>query len=455
MAAEHPFLPQADDEAWMRAALELARAAAGAGEVPVGAVIVKDGAIIGRGRNAPVAHGDPTAHAEVLALRDAAAHLGNYRLDDCTLYVTLEPCTMCSGAMLHARLGRVVYGAAEPRTGAAGSVLDVFALPQINHHTQVTRGVLAGECAALMSDFFRTRRAEQRAAQPHPLKDTALRHADSTFGGFAQPQWRSDLPALAGLRLAVVDEGPHDAPLTWLCLHGSPAWGQLFQPMLPGWLQAGHRVVVPDLPGFGRSDQPKKDKAHSAAWHVQVLRELVLALDLRNIVLVGHDDGVHLGLAVAQAEPARFCGAWLMNAWPAGLAPDACMQWFAQAARKPSWPVGRAMREVGEEAGAQPQAWNLPFSQPGHRAALQAWPRVRAEMPALPMALLAQWSQQQRLWVQGGEHDVLLPAPAWRQAWLQALPQLPPAQLRLSPCGHWVPLCAAGMVADAVEYFRP
>ena len=106
----------------------------------------------------------------MLALRDAAAHLGNYRLDDCTLYVTLEPCTMCSGAMLHARLGRVVYGAAEPRTGAAGSVLDVFALPQINHHTQVTRGVLAGECAALMSDFFRTRRAEQRAAQPHPLR---------------------------------------------------------------------------------------------------------------------------------------------------------------------------------------------------------------------------------------------------------------------------------------------
>ena len=144
-----------------------------------------------------------------------------------------------------------------------------------------------------------------------------------------------------------------------------------------------------------------------------------------------------------------------MNSWPAGLAPHACMQWFAQAARKPSWPVGRAMREAGEEAGAQPQAWNLPFSQPGHRAALQAWPRVRAEMPALPMALLAQWSQQQRLWVQGGEHDVLLPAPAWRQAWLQALPQLPPAQLRLSPCGHWVPLCAAGMVADAVEYFRP
>src|SRR2546427_276547 len=143
------------------------------------------------------------------------------------------------------------------------------------------------------------------------------------------------------------------------------------------------------------------ERQHQLAQHLHMPgRELVLALDLRSVVLVGHDDGARLGLAVAQAEPARFCGAWLMNAWPAGPAPDACVQWFAQAARKPSWPVGRAMHEAGEEAGAQPQAWNLPFSHPGHRAALQAWPGVQAEMPALPMELLVQWSQQQRLWVQ-------------------------------------------------------
>ena len=252
-----------------------------------------------------MAQGDPTAHAEVLALRDAAAHLGNYRLDDCTLYVTLEPCTMCSGAMLHARLGRVVYGAAEPHgRGRIGAGRVCAAADQPPHAGDARRAGrrMRGPDVGLLSHAPR-RAARGPAAS---AQDTALRHADSTFGGFAQPQWRSDLPALAGLRLAVVDEGPHDAPLTWLCLHGSPSWGQLFQPMLPGWLQAGHRVVVPDLPGFGRSDQPKKDKAHSAAWHVQVLRELVLALDLRNIVLVGHDDGVHLGLAVAQAEPARF-----------------------------------------------------------------------------------------------------------------------------------------------------
>ncbi|MEG2050057.1 MAG: tRNA adenosine(34) deaminase TadA, partial [Comamonas sp.] len=109
-----------------RQALRLAQQAADAGEVPVGAVVVQGGQIVGEGRNAPIASGDPTAHAEVLALRDAARRLGNYRLEDCTLYVTLEPCTMCSGAMLHARVGLVVYGAAEPKTGAAGSVLNVF-----------------------------------------------------------------------------------------------------------------------------------------------------------------------------------------------------------------------------------------------------------------------------------------------------------------------------------------
>ncbi len=456
-----PQLPLPEDEAWMRLALEQARAAGAAGEVPVGAVIVRDGAVVGAGRNAPVSRGDPTAHAEVLALRDAAARLGNYRLDDCTLYVTLEPCTMCSGAMLHARLGRVVYGAAEPRTGAAGSVLDIFALPQINHHTRVERGVLAGECAALMSDFFRARRAEQRAAQPHPLRDTALRHPDAVFTGHAVPLWRSDLPALAGLRMAVHDQGPPDAPLTWLCLHGSPSWSHLFHRLAPGWLAAGHRVVAPDLPGFGRSDQPKKPRAHSAAWHAQLLVELVQALDLRRTVLVGHDDGAHLGLAVAQAMPERFAGAWLMNAWPGGTPPAPYRQWFEQAARRPSWPVAQAMHGAGGEAGqgGGQAAWDLPFSAPGHRAALQAWPQVQAQMqaqmPPLPTGLLSHWAGRRRLWVQGGAHDALLPAGAWQQAWRQALPRLDEAQLSLSPCGHWVPLHVQGMPAGAMEYLRP
>ncbi len=151
------------DEDYMRTALELARQAGQAGEVPVGAVVVKEGEIIGRGSNAPISRHDPSAHAEMVALRDAAQRLGNYRLVDCELYVTLEPCLMCVGAMFHARIARVVYGASDPKTGAAGSVLNLFAETRLNHHAEVEGGVLAVECGKLLSDFFAARRALQRS----------------------------------------------------------------------------------------------------------------------------------------------------------------------------------------------------------------------------------------------------------------------------------------------------
>jgi tRNA(adenine34) deaminase len=146
------------DEMYMREALALARAAGAAGEVPVGAVVVRDGVIVGRGHNQPVACHDPTAHAEVMALRDAAARVGNYRLPGCALYVTLEPCVMCAGAMMHARLARVVYAAADPKTGACGSVINLFAEPRLNHHAELTGGVLAQEAAQLLREFFARRR---------------------------------------------------------------------------------------------------------------------------------------------------------------------------------------------------------------------------------------------------------------------------------------------------------
>lgn len=152
-----------NDEDFMRAALELARQAEQAGEVPVGAVVVKDGVIIGRGSNAPISRHDPSAHAEMLALRDAAQCMGNYRLVGCELYVTLEPCLMCVGAMFHARIARVVYGASDPKTGAAGSVLDLFEEQRLNHHATVEGGVLATECGNVLSEFFAARRAQQRA----------------------------------------------------------------------------------------------------------------------------------------------------------------------------------------------------------------------------------------------------------------------------------------------------
>jgi tRNA(adenine34) deaminase len=144
----------------MLAALEQAREAQLAGEVPVGAVVVRDGEIVGAGFNAPIGRHDPTAHAEMRALRAAAQRLGNYRLPECELYVTLEPCAMCVGAMLHARIARLVYGAADPNTGACGSVIDLFAETRLNHHATVTPGVMAEECAALLRQFFAGKRAK-------------------------------------------------------------------------------------------------------------------------------------------------------------------------------------------------------------------------------------------------------------------------------------------------------
>lgn len=150
------------DADYMCAALDLARQAAQAGEVPVGAVVVKDSRIIGRGSNASISRHDPSAHAEMIALRDAAQAAGNYRLVGCELFVTLEPCVMCVGAMFHARIARVVFGARDPKTGAAGSVFNLFSETRLNHHARIHGGVLAEECGKVLSDFFAARRARQK-----------------------------------------------------------------------------------------------------------------------------------------------------------------------------------------------------------------------------------------------------------------------------------------------------
>jgi tRNA(adenine34) deaminase len=153
------------EEFYMRAALALAAQAGAAGEVPVGAVVVKDGEIVGRGYNHPILAHDPTAHAEVVALRDAAQRIGNYRLSGCELYVTLEPCVMCAGAIMHARIARVVFGAPDPKTGACGSVTNLFAEARLNHHAVVTPGVLAADAASLLQVFFASRRRSARAGE--------------------------------------------------------------------------------------------------------------------------------------------------------------------------------------------------------------------------------------------------------------------------------------------------
>lgn len=156
-------MPDAD---FMRLALEQAQLAWNAGEVPVGAVVVKDGVVIATGCNSPIGRHDPTAHAEIVALRAAAEKLGNYRLPGCELYVTLEPCAMCSGAMMHARLARVIYGATDPKTGACGSVLNLFEQEALNHHTELVGGVLADEAGAMLRGFFAERRQAAKRGDP-------------------------------------------------------------------------------------------------------------------------------------------------------------------------------------------------------------------------------------------------------------------------------------------------
>ncbi len=151
-----------DDDFYMREAIALAHEAWKMGEVPVGAVVVHEGKIIGRGANAPIARHDPSAHAEMLALRDAAQYLSNYRLPNVSLYVTLEPCTMCVGVIMHARVSRLIFGASDAKTGAAGSVLNLFDEPRLNHHAEILGGVLASECGAMLSSFFAERREQLR-----------------------------------------------------------------------------------------------------------------------------------------------------------------------------------------------------------------------------------------------------------------------------------------------------
>ena len=278
------------DQGFMQLALAQARAAALEGEVPVGAVVVHQGQVIASGHNSPRRSHDPSAHAEMMALRAAAQRLGNYRLDECTLYVTLEPCVMCSGAALNARLQRLVYGASEPKTGAAGSVLNVFSQPQLNHHTQINGGVLAGECAALMQTFFEQRRA-QAAAHKEPLREDALRLSEANIAEIARlglpahwSRFTQALPALQGLRLHWLDNRTDMSPQAGLhvFLHGPDDWSAAYLEAL----KLDTPSVAVDLPGFGLSDKPKKESAHSVAWHAQVLAEFMAMHDAKTMHLV-------------------------------------------------------------------------------------------------------------------------------------------------------------------------
>lgn len=451
----------------MGLALEQARLAGAAGEVPVGAVVVRNGQVIGVGRNMPVGTSDPTAHAEIVALREAARALGNYRLDGCELFVTLEPCAMCTGAMLHARLRRVVFGACDPKTGAAGSVVDLFAQPELNHQTEVQGGVLAQACGELLGDFFRMRRQEARTSCD-PLRDDALRTPDDRFDdlpGYSwQPRYVSDLPSLAGLRMHYLDEGPADASVTWLCLHGNPAWSYLYRKMIPVFLAAGHRVVAPDLVGFGKSDKPKKEAAHSFGWHRQVLLEWVDRLDLRNVVLAVQDWGGLLGLTLPMAAAQRYHGLLAMNtALGTGDAPlsPGFVAWREMCAKNLDFDIARLFARGNPQMSPQEcAAYNAPFPDRGYRAAVRAFPNLVPDRPDADGAAVSRearefWSNRWtgRAMMAVGARDPVLGLPVMQD--LRKSIRGCPEPMVIEEAGHFVQEHGEAIALAAVGYFRP
>lgn len=373
---------------------------------------------------------------------------------------------MCSGAMLHARLARVAFGAADPKTGAAGSVLDLFAERRLNHRTQVQGGVLAAECARLLSDFFLRRRQESRMNN-QPLRDDALRTPDERFAGLPDYPWApnyvSDLPSLAGLRMHYLDEGPREAPFTWLCLHGNPSWSYLYRRMIPVFLAAGDRVVAPDLIGFGRSDKPKKDGFHGFAWHRRVLLEFVERLDLDRIVLVVQDWGGLLGLTLPMEAPARYRGLLVMNTLLAtGDAPlsPGFVAWREMCAKNPEFGVGRLFARGNPHMTAQEcAAYDAPFPDRGHRAALRAFPAMVPERPDSEGAEVSRrartfWRNewQGRSLMAIGVQDPVLGVPV-----MQALRQEIrgcPEPMRVEQGGHFVPEHGDAVARQAVGYFH-
>ena len=461
------------DLLWMQAAIELAQEAGQSGEVPVGAVVVRDGILVGRGRNGPVGTNDPTAHAEIMALRDAAKTIGNYRLENCSLYVTLEPCTMCAGAILNSRISRLVFGAAEPRTGAAGSVLDVFSNQDINHQTEVTGGVFAHECRQLLQQFFKPKRVNM-----NPLREDALRPPDEWFEGIPDYPWTahyvSDLPSLQGLRLHYLDEGHRELlnegqdslnrqQITYVCLHGNPAWSYLYRKMIPTFTAHGHRVVAPDLIGFGKSDKFKKASQHSFEFHRQVLLDFIERLDLKRIVLVVQDWGGILGLTLPMDMAHRFAGLLVMNtALATGTQPlsNGFLRWREWCQANPDFDVAKLFARGNKHmSDAETQAYNSPFKDRGHRTALHAFPPMVPEFENSPgaetsrQALLFwrdQWQGQTMMAI--GVQDPVLGEPVMRE--LQQNIKGCPDPILLPQAGHFVQEHGQFIAESAVQYFK-
>ncbi|HXD39949.1 MAG TPA: haloalkane dehalogenase, partial [Ramlibacter sp.] len=344
--------------------------------------------------------------------------------------------------------------------------VNLFSQSQLNHQTEVQGGVLGEACGELLADFFRARRQEARSSGD-PLRDDALRTPEQAFANLPgypwQPRYISDMPSLAGLRMHYLDEGPVDAALTWLCLHGNPAWSYLYRKMIPVFLAAGDRVLAPDLIGFGRSDKPKKDAAHSFGWHRQVLLELVEHLDLRDVVLVVQDWGGLLGLTLPMAAPQRYLGLLAMNTTlgtgDTPLGPG-FLAWREMCAKNPGFDVGRLFARGNPHMTAEEcAAYNAPFPDAGHRAALRAFPAMVPDRPDADGAGISRearefwsdrWSGPTLMAI--GAQDPVLGLPVMQG--LRMIIRGCPAPMVIDEAGHFVQEHGEPIARAAVGYFR-
>ncbi len=312
---------EAIDEVRMRVALQQAQLAAGQGEVPVGAALYKGGALIAQAHNAPISLCDPSAHAEVLVLKAAAQVLGNYRLEDCTLYVTLEPCAMCAGAIFNARVREVIYAASDAKSGVAGSVTNLFANPQLNPHAQIRGGVLKAQSVSLLQDFFKAQRHLQRQ-DTHALKaflrEDAIRKPIENMPGFHALSCNSSylvLNALPGMRLHYLHaRSKSDVALkSYVCLHGVNTCSNVFDPIAPSLCEGGANVFAPDMIGYGGSDRFKKSQAYDFALAMRSLIEWMDAKDLQEIGLITHDASIVWALVLKALQPHRIVSVLALN----------------------------------------------------------------------------------------------------------------------------------------------
>lgn len=386
----------ASDTRFLQRALDQAREAASRGEVPVGAIVVAPGGatILGRGFNRNIGAHDPSAHAEIQALRQAAQALGNHRLEGCTLYVTLEPCSMCSGATLHARLARIVYVVPDDKTGAAGSVLNLFANPCLNHHTVVEKfkplddagRALQQHCLQVLQDFFRQKRQAYQAQRQQPLqaplREDALRVRMPAMEPAGHWALLGDPTAPWRMHYHDVGAGPH----TVILLHGYAAQSGFWGDVPHALAQLGWHVLVPDLIGHGWSDKPKKVVQHSLGWHHALLEQWLQQLGISRCRVVAHDSAAMLAVGMLQHDSTRQ--ALALN--PEGLAWSAARgnkDWRLRCMRSPVFDLAAHWSLEGQPA----LDWQACHPDRGHRAAMH-WSTWAARGTAI--ALDVEWWQQ-------------------------------------------------------------